>query len=311
MTRSAFGRAVAIAIPLLVAAAAAWGIWPRSASSAAPSAAPVTRPASCVALPARFTGVALPGPQSLTLPRFTQESGMRPQVLEYYSKFSYGFIAGPAVTAESAGAVPLLQWIPPHYDLLSQIAAGKFDSYIRQFARSVSSFGCPLMLSFGHEFNGPWWPWGVGHQPATSFVAAWRHIHDVFNANGARNVLWVWNPNIITDPGVAKPAPWWPGAAYVNMVALDGYYWDTSSTFSEVFTSSIASVRQFSDKLMFIAETGVDPGSGMAGRVTDVFDGAARSGLTGIVYFDIPGNRDWRLERNPAALAAFRTASRE
>jgi hypothetical protein len=49
----------------------------------------------------------------------------------------------------------------------------------------------------------------------------------------------------------------------------------------------------------------------MAGRVTDVFDGAARSGLTGIVYFDIPGNRDWRLERNPAALAAFRTASRE
>lgn len=311
MTRSAFGRAVAIAIPLLVVAAAAWGIWPRSASSAAPSAAAVTRPASCAALPARFTGVALPGPQSLTLPKFTQESGMRPQVLEYYSKFSYGFIAGPATTAESAGAIPLLQWIPPHYDLLSQIAAGKFDSYIRQFARSVSSFGCPLMLSFGHEFNGPWWPWGEAHQPATAFVAAWRHIHDLFAASGVRNVIWVWNPNVLNDPGVVKPAPWWPGAAYVNMVALDGYFWNASTSFTDVFASSIVSVRQLSNKPIFIAETGAYPGQGMAGRLTAIFDGAARSGLTGIVYFDLRGNRDWRLELNPAALAAFRTDSRE
>lgn len=236
---------------------------------------------------------------------------MRPQVLEYYSKFSYGFIAGPATTAESAGAVPLLQWIPPHYDLLSQIAAGKFDSYIRQFARSVSLFGCPLMLSFGHEFNGPWWPWGEKYQPATAFVAAWRHIHDLFNASGVRNVIWVWNPNVLNDPGVVEPASWWPGAAYVNIVALDGYFWTASTSFSDVFASSIASVRQFSSKPIFIAETGAYPGAGMAGRVTAIFDGAARSGLTGIVYFDIRGNRDWRLELNPGALAAFRTDSRE
>ena len=211
MNRSAFGRAAAVAIPIALVAAAGWAVLPRSSAHPAVAQAeiPVKRPAACASLPARFTGVALPAPQGRTLPAFTAASGVRPQVLEYYAKFGFGFIFGPALAAESAGAVPLLQWIPPSYDPLSQIAAGKYDSYLRQFAVSVRTFGCPLMLSFGHEFNGPWWPWGRGKQSPASFTAAWRHIYEVLEQAGVRNVTWVWNPNVASGPA-ADPLPGGP-----------------------------------------------------------------------------------------------------
>lgn len=314
MNRSRAGRAAAIAIPLLLFAAAGWAVLaPHSAARsahhpAAATASVVPRPAVCAAVPPRFTGVALPAPQDRTLAEFTQSSGVRPQVLEYYAKFGYGFVGGPAAAAEADGAVPLLQWIPPHYDPLAQIGAGKFDGYLRSFAASVKAFGCPVMLSFGHEFNGPWWPWGRGKQPASAFVAAWQHMHAVFAAAGVRNVIWVWNPNVVSGPAVADPAAWWPGAADVNLVALDGYYWGASDTFGSVFTQSIAVVRQISGKPVFLAETGAYPGNRMPARIAGLFAGAARSGLAGVVYFDIRGNRDWRIQDDPAALAAFRAA---
>lgn len=311
MIRSAVGKATAVLIPLLLAAACGYATM-ASPPGAGHAPAKTARPAACAAVPARFAGIALPAPQARTLPRFETTSSVRPQVLEYYSKFGYGFPAGPAETAESAGAVPLLQWIPPHYDPLYQIAAGKYDGYISRFAASLKSFGCPVILSFGHEFNGPWWPWGKGRQSAVSFVAAWRHIHDVFTAYGVRNVTWAWNPNVVTGPTVASPAAWWPGSAYVNLVALDGYYWGPSSTFGSVFTRSIVAVRKIAPgKPMFVAEAGAYPGPGMASRIGGLFAGARRTGLAGIVYFDIPGNRDWRLEDNPAALAEFRVAAKE
>ena len=48
--------------------------------------------------------------------------------------------------------------------------------------------------------NGNWFPWceGVnGNQPG-EYVAAWRHVHDIFTAVGATNATWVWCPNV--DP---------------------------------------------------------------------------------------------------------------
>jgi hypothetical protein len=312
VNRSGAGRAVAVTIPLALAAAAAWAVlWPRPAATIAHRLVPpaVTRPAACAPVPSRFTGVALPAPQASTLPAFIRVSGVRPQVLEYYAKFGYGLITGPAMAAEKAGAVPLLQWIPPHHDLLAQIAAGKFDGYLRRFAAQMKAFGCPLMLSFGHEFNGPWWPWGRGRQPASAFAAAWQHMHAVLAAAGVRNVVWVWNPNVVSGPAVASPAPWWPGSGCVDMVALDGYYWGPSDSFASVFARSVSGIRGITRKPVFVAETGAYPGPGMAGRITGLFRGAAQTGLAGVVYFDISGDHDWRLENDPAALSAFRAAA--
>jgi beta-mannanase len=55
----------------------------------------------------------------------------------------------------------------------------------------VRTLNLPIAVSFGHEMNGNWYPWGTAHTTAAQFVAAWRHIHDLFARVGATNVIWV------------------------------------------------------------------------------------------------------------------------
>ena len=66
------------------------------------------------------------------------------------------------------------------------------------------------------------------------------------------------------------------------------------------------------------AETGVSPATGhQAAGVTQLFAGVAKYGLLGLVYFNLPPNcppqcgpyhPDVRLDRSPAALAAYQEA---
>lgn len=302
------GKAVAIAVPLCLLAAAAWTSWP-APRPAAPSPRAAASSA-CTRLAVPFAGVAVPPPQVSSLAAFIGASGIRPRVLEYYITFGDKLNIAKAAAADSAGAVPLVQWNPQHASLLA-IASGTYDSYLRVFAASARAFRCPLMLSFAHEFNGSWWPWGTRHADAAAYVAAWKHIHAVFAVVGAKNVIWVWNPNVISDSEISNPEPWWPGASEVSMVALDGYYWGPREIFTSVFAETIYAVRRFTAKPLFLAETGAYPGKLMASQITGLFEGAAQAGLAGIVYFDIRGDHDWRLQDNPAAFAAFRTAVKE
>jgi beta-mannanase len=48
-------------------------------------------------------------------------------------------------------------------------------------------------------------------------------VHDLFAAAGARNVTWMWSPNV-TYPGAAPLAGLYPGDDYVDWVGLSGYY---------------------------------------------------------------------------------------
>ena len=103
---------------------------------------------------------------------------------------------------------------------LAAIAAGKYDAYLSQFAVQVKADHHPVILSFGHEMNGYWYPWGNGHTSPAAFVAAWRHMVTLFRDLGARNVTWLWTVNIIDSRHnrIPSPRPWWPGSSYVNWV---------------------------------------------------------------------------------------------
>jgi NADPH-dependent 2,4-dienoyl-CoA reductase/sulfur reductase-like enzyme len=50
------------------------------------------------------------------------------------------------------------------------------------------------------------------------------------------------------------------------------------------------------------------PAAGKAAKIPVLFAGAYAAGMAGLVWFDLPGNRDWRLDEDQAALAAFRAA---
>jgi hypothetical protein len=59
---------------------------------------------------------------------------------------------------------------------------------------------------------------------------------------------------------------------------------------------------------VLISETAIAPAAGKAAKIPGLFAGANAAGMAGLVWFDLPGNRDWPLEDDQAALAAFRAA---
>lgn len=267
----------------------------------------VTLPAN----PASYLGAFVRGVPGSYEPitSFVSATGVRPNVALYYSGWNEKFKSVFAIEAKDNGAVPFIQ-IEPSRVNLTAIVAGQYDTYLESFATDVASYGAQtghgVIIGFGHEMNGSWYPWGYRHTSPAVFVAAWRHIVTVFRQQGADDVTWLWTVNIIApDGGIPAPAPWWPGSSYVNWVGIDGYYYQPSWTFASLFGPTIKAVRALTLDPILISETGAAPAAGQPGKIADLFAGVRGYGLLGLVWFDANGVRNWRLS-SPAAFAAFR-----
>jgi beta-mannanase len=161
--------------------------------------------------------------------------------------------------------------------------------------------------------NGNWSDWGYRHTPPSVFVAAWRHIVNVFKALDARNATWLWTVNIINDSQsgkVTSPAPWWPGASYVTWVGIDGYYLEPNWQFAPLFGPTIRAVKALTNDPILIAETGAVSTADQPTKITDLFDGIRLYGLLGFVWFNTT-SRDGQSFglSSPTAIAAFRAGA--
>jgi len=113
------------------------------------------------------------------------------------------------------------------------ISTGHFDAQLAAWAGTLRDFGGPVLLRFAHEMNGDWYPYGGGGDAdgdghpdgPEAFIRAWRHAHDLFLAQGARNLLWVFCPNgeDFPDRSWNRPFRYYPGDAYVDLVSVDAY----------------------------------------------------------------------------------------
>jgi len=243
---------------------------------------------------------------------FTRATGTKPDIIMYYSGWFVPFPTRFANTAASNGAVPLVQMDPDNISVTG-IASGRYDAYLSSYAEAVHAYGHPVILSFGHEMNGSWYSWGYQHTSPRVFVAAWRHIVELFRALGAHNVTWLWTVNIINDAhggSIPRPTQWWPGSSYVTWVGIDGYYLKQSWKFAPLFGPTITAVRHLTDDPILIAETGAVPASGQPGKITDLFTGIHSYGLLGFVWFDSTNSVGQQFGINsPAAIDAFRTGA--
>ena len=258
-----------------------------------------------------YLGVAEPGEttsyQAVT--RFAGEVGRQPDIVLFYNNWGEPFQSQFAAQVHAHGATPFVQ-IEPQRASLAAIASGAGDAYLRSYARQVKAYHRPVIIGFGAEMNGYWDSWGYGHTPATTFVAAWRHIVTLFRAHGATNVIWLWTVNV-TESGTGPISDWWPGASYVSWVGIDGYYYRRDYTFSNAFLPTIAEVRILTQKPILLSEIGIGPVAGQAAKLPDLFRGVRANHLLGLVWFDETQGGDiyhqnWRLEPDSAGLAAFR-----
>ena len=242
---------------------------------------------------------------------FTAATGVRPRLVVYYSGWLESFHTSFAATVAKHGAVPLVQ-IDPGKVSVAAIAAGQYDAYLISYAEAVRAYRKPVILSFGHEMNGTWYSWGYGHTSPVTFVAAWRHVVDIFRAHGARNVTWMWTVNIIkTKNGrIPNPAPWWPGKSYVTWVGIDAYYLQPSWQFAPIFGPTIIAVRELTGDPILIAETSATRAANQPEKITNLFAGIRTYGLLGFVWFNaISASLDYRIS-GPEAIAALRQGAK-
>lgn len=260
--------------------------------------------------PLRYLGLHEPDtPGSYAdIDQFAQAIGRQPNLVSYYSPWAAPFQVGFAISAREHGAITLVQMDPMNVSLAS-IASGRYDAYLRSYGAAVKAFGTQVIMSFGHEMNGNWYSWGYQHTSPATFVAAWRHIVTVFRSAGSENVIWMWTVNVVNNSlaiPIPGPAPWWPGNSYVNWVGIDGYYYNSSSTFSSLFGPTIVDVRRLTGDPILIAETGADFSANQPAKIADLFEGIRVYGLLGFVWFDenVEG-RSWRIGSS-AAFAVLR-----
>ncbi|MEM7256251.1 MAG: glycosyl hydrolase [Pseudomonadota bacterium] len=209
--------------------------------------------------------------------RFNQVSAKPLAFVTFFTAFSHNWreqLNWQASKIYSTGAIPLVSWMPvdvddPDRNLLPEIAAGKWDNYIDQWIDGLLSWlgSYPeskrpmILLRFGHEFNGHWYPYSG--EPML-YVVAWRRIHDRFQQAGANEfVEWVWNMNHISFDNHNDVTRYYPGDHYVDWTAIDGYNWGTNhdwtnwDSFEQVFAAAYDTlVDNYPDKPILIAEFG-------------------------------------------------------
>jgi mannan endo-1,4-beta-mannosidase len=304
-------RIVMAAAALIVLAAIIVAVGRRH--TGAPDSAPP--PSTLPHTPATYLGVyAEKVPISYNgVAAFASKTGVTPDVVMYYSSWFQPFDASFAKTVMEHGAVPLVQ-IEPRHVSLAAIAAGRYDAYLSSYAAAVHLFGHPVILSFGHEMNGNWYSWGNQHSSPAAFVAAWRHIVTLFRDLGAKNVTWLWTVNIIDlrHNRIPSPAPWWPGNSYVNWVGIDGYFYKSNYAFAPLFGPTIAKVRGLTHDPILISETGAASTADQPGKITNLYAGIRAYGLLGFIWYDAIDTNvaNYRIDNNPAALAAFRQGAK-
>jgi hypothetical protein len=182
----------------------------------------------------------------------------------------------------SNGRIPFVSWSCVEADQTgvndTDIAAGMYDAAIAKRAAAVAAVAPnTIFLRYKWEMNlvynqGCAGPndkpdkYGKVHYSPTDYIAAWEHIRSVFAANGATNVVWVWNPSGNGDP----PDLYYPGDSQVDWVDFDWYdtfdlYFEPIYTYSynhtkdrETWTYPYFS-KHHANKPLMIGETGAEP----------------------------------------------------
>ncbi len=248
-----------------------------------------------------------------------------------YPNFSASFMN----QIRAHGSIPMITWQPddpsnaaiePTWTLAS-IISGTHDAYIKQFATDAKNWGHPFFLRFAHEMNGTWYPWdeGINTNKTGEYVAAWRHVHDVFTqvyqtpSIVPSNVTWVWSPNV--EYGGSIPLDrLYPGPSYVDWVGMDGYNHGTANsyspwqTFSTVFSSTYNHITSLApNKPLMIGETASEESGGDKGAwLADAFGTKIPNTfpkIKAVILFNKKtGGWNWPIESSLNAQHAFANA---
>ncbi len=208
---------------------------------------------------------------------------------------------------------------------LQNIIDGQFDNDLHSWFAAARDFGTPLIVEYGTEVNGEWFPWngfwnGAGqtngygdpNEPdgPERFRDAYRHIIQICRDEDAMNITWVFHINTYDCPQEDWNAfeNYYPGDDYIDWIGISNYGAQTpQDDHCDEFRANMDIVYPrvdalTTDKPIFIAEFGVTKNNPYCDQAE-----WARAALTDILSFRWPRvigfswwNEHWQNDDDPA-----------
>jgi hypothetical protein len=210
------------------------------------------------------------------LKAFENLTGQKP-VWVYFSNNWFGKIKFPAKEVQiikEYGSIPFVRLMPrsdynenkidPVYTL-QKFIDGKFDKELVKWARNARDFEDPLIVEFGLEMNGDWFPWSGVHNGKNPerFKRSYIHIIEIFRDVGADNVTFMYHVNYGSAPEEKwnTMSAYYPGDEYIDWIGMSIYGAQRPSDewfdISEVFDKSYSELSAVSkNKPLAIIEFG-------------------------------------------------------
>jgi hypothetical protein len=162
-----------------------------------------------------------------------------------------------------------------------RIANGVYDEELRVWAQAARDTKTPLIIEFGTEVNGDWFPWSGKYNGGGDtteygdptkpdgperFIAAYRHIINLFREEGVTNVTWVYHINASSDPNEHWNGrmSYYPGDAYIDWIGVSVYgaqrNGDPWTSFTDGFDGAYSEITATTQKPIAIVEFGVAEG---------------------------------------------------
>ncbi|UPT77108.1 glycoside hydrolase family 26 protein [Sulfurovum sp. XGS-02] len=211
-------------------------------------------------------------------------------VWAYFSNNWYDTIKFPLSEVKiihESGKLPFIRLMPrsdfneggpdPLYTM-QKIIDGKFDKALSEWAMDAKKIGIPLLVEFGTEVNGDWFPWNGSYNGGgikdiygdknkadgpERFRDAYRHIIDLFRSHGVDNITWFFHVNASSYP----EEPWneirqyYPGDTYIDWIGISVYgvqsKGETYYSFVEIMDTIYPIILKVSDKPIAILEWGM------------------------------------------------------
>lgn len=110
---------------------------------------------------------------------------------------------------------------------LYELWAAQMDE-VAGYLQQLKEADIPVLWRPYHEMNAEFFWWGARPE---LFKQLWNNMYDRFtNMHGLDNLIWVWSPNAESS-WAYDSAPYYPGHAYVDVLAMDIYNNDFRDTY--------------------------------------------------------------------------------
>ena len=214
----------------------------------------------------------------------------KPLTWVYFSNNWNGQIRFPmneVAHINNMGRLPFIRMMPrndfeesrpdPVYQL-QRIIDGTFDDELEQWARDAAATGIPLLVEFGTEMNGDWFPWNGRYNGGAEtrdygdpelpdgperFRDAYRHIIEICDAQGADNITWFFHIDAYGAPEADwnQPRNYYPGDEYIDWLGVSVYGpqepGEDYQTFDEILGDVYPVLRELADKPIAVLEFAV------------------------------------------------------